>query len=47
MTMDALNTKQRANRRVERKTTLREQIKSGSLTTRKATAQERRAWKRG
>jgi hypothetical protein len=45
--MNAENTKQREIRRSERKIALKEQLRSGSLTIRKATADERRAWKRG
>ena len=45
MTNQPMNTSFRERERDERKRQFSEQVKSGSLKIRKATAAERRAWK--
>ena len=45
MTKQPMNASVRERQRDERKRQFREQVKSGSLKIRKATAGERRAWK--
>ena len=45
MTKQPINTSFRERQSIERKHDFREQVKSGSLKIRKATAAERRAWK--